>query len=352
MKIGDKVRYLNDVGGGVIARFQDKDVVFVLEEDGFETPVSTRNVVVVQSTNEYNFSTSASLQNTENEVFTEEKTKVIQQNEYSFDEKDETEEGEKINLFFAFVPQNIKQLQTSPMNFYLINESNYYIDFQLLAGNQKTSVHCADTVEPQTNLFLQKIEKEAVNEYEFLRFQAFAYKNNKIFTAKPVIDVTLKINPVDFYKLHNFRENVFFDDNAMIISIIENDLPPLKFVIDPKAMQKALHEKNIETKPKKFAPPKKQEIIEIDLHIAQLLDSTNGLTNSEMLQIQMEKFNAVMKENLKNRGQKIVFIHGKGEGVLRQEIEKQLKKNYRHCIFQDASFQQYGFGATQVTIRR
>ena len=47
---------------------------------------------------------------------------------------------------------------------------------------------------------------------------------------------------------------------------------------------------------------------------------------------------------------KIVFIHGKGEGVLRAEIEKQLKSRYRHCEYQDASFQQYGFGATQVTI--
>jgi len=350
MKIGDKVRYLNDVGGGIITRFQDKNVVLVLEDDGFETPVLAHNIIVIQPTNQYNFPSSENSQKTENEVITQEEIKVIQKKEYSFNEKDETPDGEKINLSFAFLPLNIKQLQTSAMDFYLINESNYYIDFQLLAGNQKTTVQSADTIEPQTKLFLQKIEKEDVNDYEFLRFQAFAHKN-KIFTAKPVFDVTLKINPVDFYKLHNFKENDFFDDNAMIISVIENDFPPIKFSIDAKKLQKAMHEKEITTEPKKFAPPKKEEIIEVDLHITELLDNPNGLSNSEMLQIQMEKFNSVMKENLKKRGQKIVFIHGKGEGVLRSEIEKQLKKNYKPCIFQDASFQQYGFGATQVTIR-
>ena len=351
MKIGDKVRYLNNVGGGIITRFQDKEIVLVLEDDGFEMPVLACNIIVVQPTNQYNAPIDENVQKSDNQDVVQENIRVIQKKEYSFDEKDETSDGEKINLFFAFLPHNIKQLQSSAMDFYLINESNYYVDFQLLTGNTETSLNFRETIEPQTKLFLKKIEKEDVNDYEFLRFQAFAYKNNKIFTAKPVFDVTLKIKPIDFYKLHNFRENDFFEDNAMIISVIENDFLPLKFSIDAKKLQKAMHEKEIKTEPKKFALPQKQEIIEVDLHIAELLDSTNGMSNSEMLQAQMEKFNSVMKENLMKRGQKIVFIHGKGEGVLRTEIEKQLKKNYKSCIFQDASFQQYGFGATQVTIR-
>lgn len=44
MKIGDKVRYLNAVGGGVITRIGEKGVVTVLEEDGFETPVLANDV--------------------------------------------------------------------------------------------------------------------------------------------------------------------------------------------------------------------------------------------------------------------------------------------------------------------
>ena len=48
---------------------------------------------------------------------------------------------------------------------------------------------------------------------------------------------------------------------------------------------------------------------------------------------------------------KIIFIHGKGDGVLRSSLERELKQRYRSCTYQDASFREYGFGATQVTIR-
>ena len=52
------------------------------------------------------------------------------------------------------------------------------------------------------------------------------------------------------------------------------------------------------------------------------------------------------------REQKIVFIHGKGDGVLRKALLDELKRKYSTCRYQDASFQEYGFGATLVTIRQ
>ena len=36
MKVGDKVRFLSEVGGGVITGFSGKDLVLVEDEDGFE----------------------------------------------------------------------------------------------------------------------------------------------------------------------------------------------------------------------------------------------------------------------------------------------------------------------------
>ena len=51
-----------------------------------------------------------------------------------------------------------------------------------------------------------------------------------------------------------------------------------------------------------------------------------------------------------SENEKIVIIHGKGEGVLRQALLQELKKKYPRCQSQDASFREYGFGATQVTI--
>ena len=76
------------------------------------------------------------------------------------------------------------------------------------------------------------------------------------------------------------------------------------------------------------------------------------MSPAEILNYQIDRFREIMDANLKNFGQKIVFIHGKGEGVLRQGLLKELNHRYKGHDVQDASFQEYGFGATQVTIRQ
>jgi len=81
------------------------------------------------------------------------------------------------------------------------------------------------------------------------------------------------------------------------------------------------------------------------------LDSTSGMNNTEMLNVQLDKFRQTMEENKNQKGQKIVFIHGKGEGVLRNAVLSELKSKYKNCPVQDASFKEYGFGATMVTIK-
>jgi len=93
-------------------------------------------------------------------------------------------------------------------------------------------------------------------------------------------------------------------------------------------------------------------IIEVDLHIDALLETTAGMDAASMLRHQLDVFRDTMKTYRHQLGQKIVFIHGKGEGVLRHSILEELRFRYPTCEVQDASFQQYGFGATQVTIRR
>lgn len=47
MKKGDKVRFLSETGGGIVAGFQGKNIVLVQDSDGFEIPISINEVVVV-----------------------------------------------------------------------------------------------------------------------------------------------------------------------------------------------------------------------------------------------------------------------------------------------------------------
>jgi hypothetical protein len=169
------------------------------------------------------------------------------------------------------------------------------------------------------------------------------------------VDVNLKINAVKFYKLHSFTANDYFDEPAMLIDIVsesEKEAETKKMVdISPEEIKQAMFQKEQTGRPRIVNHPQTSEIIEVDLHIDELLDTTAGLSNAAMLQCQLDKFHEVLNANKNRKGQKLVFIHGKGEGVLRKEIEKLLKTRYKSYYFQDASFREYGFGATMVTIK-
>ncbi len=356
VKIGDKVRFLNATGEGVVVGFQSKEVALVRDSDDFDIPTHLRDLVVVCETNQYNFPTEQPKQNAD---YQENKTKSADEEEpelvlppYAFNERDETPEGEQLSIYLAFVPTDRRQPEACNMDLYLINDSNYYLTFNLLLGKDETTLQAQNCIEPQTKLLLETIERQALNLWDNVRFQALAHKR-KPFAPKPAIDVTLDINPTRFYKLHSFVENDFFDQNALIEPIVENDVFDFGMQIDAHALQQAIAQKEPHPtrQPARQAAKQRNEPLEVDLHIGALLDDTRGMSNSDMLHYQLDKFNQVMCENLKHRGQKIVFIHGKGEGVLRAAIEKELRSKYRSCYFQDASFQQYGFGATQVTIR-
>lgn len=97
---------------------------------------------------------------------------------------------------------------------------------------------------------------------------------------------------------------------------------------------------------------KKEDVVEVDLHIHQLVDNDAGLEPHQMRDIQMRHFERMIETAIRDRRDKIVFIHGKGEGVLKNEIRKALEF-YPECTFRDAPFHTYGHhGATEVTIHQ
>ncbi|MFK5981901.1 MAG: DNA mismatch repair protein MutS [Flavobacteriaceae bacterium] len=87
----------------------------------------------------------------------------------------------------------------------------------------------------------------------------------------------------------------------------------------------------------------------VDLHIQQLTSSTKGMDNYDMLTLQLDTAKRQLEFAFSKRIQRIVFIHGVGEGVLRTELEFLLKK-YENIKFYDADYQKYGVGATEVYV--
>ncbi|GAK36802.1 putative DNA mismatch repair protein [Bacteroides graminisolvens DSM 19988 = JCM 15093] len=59
MKIGDRVRFLNEVGGGIVTGFKGKDIVLVEDADGFDFPMLIRECVVIE-TDDYNIKRKSS----------------------------------------------------------------------------------------------------------------------------------------------------------------------------------------------------------------------------------------------------------------------------------------------------
>ena len=103
--------------------------------------------------------------------------------------------------------------------------------------------------------------------------------------------------------------------------------------------------KAVSKKPKERNLPK----MEVDLHIHQLVRSTKGLTNFDMLNIQLEAAKRQLDFAIQKRIQKVVFIHGVGEGVLKDELQYLFNK-YDNLKYYDADYQKYGLGATEVYI--
>jgi len=109
-----------------------------------------------------------------------------------------------------------------------------------------------------------------------------------------------------------------------------------------------LKEKMVSQPSKKsaFKKDKNETILEVDLHINQLVNSTQGLDNYDMLNIQLDTAKSKIEFAISKKIPKIVFIHGVGEGVLKNELISLLHKY--PVRFYDASYKKYGLGATEV----
>lgn len=119
-------------------------------------------------------------------------------------------------------------------------------------------------------------------------------------------------------------------------------------------LNKIKQEKEI-PKPRSFVKEKKSRnempVPEFDLHIEKLVKNFRGMSNYEILTLQSETAKRHIEFAIKNRIPKIVFIHGVGEGVLKAELDFMLGR-YDNVSFQDANYQKYGVGATEVYFRQ
>lgn len=381
MKIGDKVSFLFDKGGGTVAAIKG-NIVYVEDEDGFQIPTPINEVVVEASADSYSTTNMVhAMAKAERQVSIKSDGRSVRSliregmdedvdmsvdavdddpamKDISFQKPvEERKGGNLLSAYLAFVPEDIKQVTNTKFDTYLVNDSNYYLHYiYLSAENNSWTVRAQGTLDPNTKEYIEDFTQREVNALSRVCIQLIAFKKDKPFSLKQPVSVQLRIDQVKFYKLHTFQPNDFFEEPSLLYTIVEGDKVARSLNVDADTLKEEMYAQQgdidrltaLNTKPVR----KGMEDAEvIDLHAEKLLDNTGGMSSSDILNYQLDKFRSVMKEHRNERGKKIIFIHGKGEGVLRHAIIHELNYRYRSCTYQDASFQEYGYGATQVTIK-
>lgn len=407
MKTGDKVSFLNDVGGGTVAGFRGKDIVLVEDEDGFQIPVKRNEVVVIQAV-DYNTSSmvkgqlsrtdkhpanafddvekrsvSAMLRDgQEEEVDMSAEDTVDDNKEVTFRARpQERKGGDRLAAYLAFVPIDDRSVSNPRYEVYLVNDSNYYMRFACsTATGGQWSLKADGEIEPNTKTFVDETTREDAGQLGRVAVQLMAYKRDGAFEIKPAIDAILRIDALKFHKIHAFRVNPFFDEPSLLYTIVENDKTERPRDIDAEELKRGMFKDAENTGPaeqpfsvyrpsqpvgryadnqrkgnKKNSPYMHRhgldDAVVVDLHAGQILDSTKGMSSGEILDYQLKVFRETLDQLATKKIRKVVFIHGKGEGVLRRAIINELKYKYKSYTYQDASFQEFGYGATMVTVR-
>ena len=171
LEIGDTIRFLNTVGGGTVKGFQDKNIVIIEDEHGFDIPVLVSECIAVKPAD------SKKLEETEVKEEAVSVTNTPQVAEIEDVEQKETLSGEKITACLVYLPTDIKTLSTTTFECFFVNDSNYYlfVNYMSRTNNSWTSRYNG-LIEPNTKLFLEEFDKTDLNNLEQVCVQYVAFK--------------------------------------------------------------------------------------------------------------------------------------------------------------------------------
>lgn len=225
------MRYLNAVGGGKVTRVEGK--IAYVDDQGFETPVQARELVVVLPAG-HEPALKGAKKMFDQEAFDAGKMaerKTAPKPEASApkqapEEEDfpivETDYGDAMTVVLGFEPANVKDLERTSISAVLVNDSNYFLDYVLLRRAEAGAgwkVVSRGEAAPNELVDLASYTQQTIKELERIVFQAVAYKSDKNFEVKSPLNVSRKLDLTKFFKLHCFRPGVYFDRPAIEVTL-------------------------------------------------------------------------------------------------------------------------------------
>ncbi len=340
-RIGDKVKFLNSVGGGEITSFIDKKQVMVLTEDGFDVPVLIKELVPDGSGA---YSTDKQSEKPQDED--------VDKPDPDFNSED-NEEDELIEddlVAFALKPGK----SGSKILSYLINSSSYHIYYVISERKDADNLIFAHgSLEPNMKERLQNIIPLNIHDEIELDVSVIFYGKSFYVPFRPIHKI-LRFKPSDIYSGNMLIENDFFEVKTAILNIFEfknkTDKEFENRLVSGNLAEIIAQKEGKEIKKQSVKAKREPDITEVDLHIQSITDDYKDLSSGEIVEMQMSRFKTSLETALIHNTPRIVFIHGIGAGKLKHEIRRTLERSYPHLKYQDASFKEYGYGATMVII--
>lgn len=345
IKPGDKVKFLNAVGGGTVKSVINKTMVNVEDYDGFEVPTLISELVVVDDATSMDTSKRTAKRSADAKKEEPQVKKELPKAEPKYVAGKDNPE-----CYMAFVPQDSNNPVEGEMKVYLVNDSNNFVlyNFSHLKNKVYKSVD-SGKMNPNSKRYLESFSRMDLNELPEFQFQLLFFREESSRLEAPLVK-SLRPNPVKFYRMNSYEKSRFFAQNAMIFPLTGTDL---ETEVAKLTEGDLMHIAEVKEEPKVVVKrASSPDLVEIDLHIHELVEDTRGLANHEMLEIQMGRFRNELETAIANGTRRIVFIHGVGNGTLKQELRKELSTKYKKYYFQDASFKEYGYGATMVILKK
>ena len=351
-KTGDKVKFLNETGGGTVTAVIDNKLVKVKTEEGFEIPVLSKDLIPDYRDREKE-ETMFSLQEKTAQKSSPKNQNIIPETSNISDINPWGRAKEEEGFYLLFVPQDQQWVLTGDLDVLLINHTPFDILYNLFLERMgKSEGIDYGSVPPESKIVLATISRDEIDDWTkgIIQIMIHETKPEKIFF--PVHSV-IDIRAGRFFKEGSYQTNTLNNEKA-IVSVI--------------ALRSTLHEAGDNTNQQKFdaGPEKTKTTVRreipfidkfrtapneaiVDLHIGEIVDNIAGLESRDMFQLQMDHFRKALESAIAENYQKVTFIHGVGNGTLKNAIIRELKE-YENLKGTMASITKFGVGALDVTI--
>jgi hypothetical protein len=350
LKTGDKVKFLNSKGGGVIRKIIDTRMVSVEVEGGFEIPTLISELVRIDTDQPggrfFNESFDVSNRDEPSATKSPDDDRIVDL------PRNIVNSRKSEDIFLAFVPHDQKWLITGLLDVFLINNTSCDILYNYVQKNDEGQYTGIDygSVFPGSRLLIATIEREELGKWTDGYLQ-FLFHKNTTGELLPPFNSEVVIKGAKFFTEASYKESPLIDGKGIVVKIMSlTGFTDWKKTTGEEQIQKHFEGKKKEMEEAIFSHQSAPREAEVDLHIHELLDDPANLEKSEILEFQKGYFIRCMESAISNHFLKVTFIHGVGNGILK-EVLLEVLKEYRGTEVFDAPMQKYGVGAIEVRIR-